>query len=73
MKDEDRTILRGIVKADEAYVGGKPRGRGGTTKTPVKGSVERGGKLIAKMVDSVPTDSVTEFIFLNVSTRQSKP
>ena len=49
----------------------KPRGAGGTTKTPVIGLVERGGKLIAKMVNSVTADRVKEFIFLNVSTRQS--
>jgi transposase-like protein len=53
-------LLFGIVEADETYVGGKPRkgnrragdkpnkrGRG-TTKTPVVGLMERGGRVIAQ-------------------------
>jgi transposase-like protein len=54
-----KTLLHGIVEADETYVGGKPRkanrrendkhnkrGRG-TKKTPVIGFVERGGRVVA--------------------------
>ncbi|HLE31994.1 MAG TPA: IS1595 family transposase, partial [Bacteroidota bacterium] len=60
--------LNGIVEADETYVGGKPRkgtlrnpsesglgnkrGRG-TTKTPVFGMVERGGRVSAQAVTNV--------------------
>ncbi len=57
--------LRGIVEADETYVGGKPRrgtkeiqidhrkrGRG-TKKTPVLALVERGGDVRAKVVTDV--------------------
>lgn len=58
-------LLHGIVEADETYVGGKPRkgnkkddnepknprGRG-TKKVPVIGVVERGGRVIAKPVNS---------------------
>ena len=55
-------LLRGIVEADECYVGGKPRkfnrrsnddpthnkrGRG-TRKLPVVGIVERGGRVVAR-------------------------
>ena len=52
----------GIVEMDEAYVGGKPRKRNrrdddtpsprgrGTSKTPIVGAVERGGRVKAKMV-----------------------
>ena len=52
---DEGTLLTGIVEADEAYVGGKPRkpnnreewtpakaGRG-TDKLPIIGAVERGG------------------------------
>ena len=61
---EQRDLLTGIVEMDETYVGGKPRkgtkgdgpsgqhrrGRG-TSKTPVVGAVERGGKVTAKATD----------------------
>ena len=53
-------MLCGIVDADEAYVGGKPRKRNrrddddtpaprgrGTSKTPIIGVVERGGRVVA--------------------------
>lgn len=51
-----RELLTGLVEMDETYVGGKPRkGNGGnnkrgrgTSKTPVVGMVERGGKVKAK-------------------------
>ena len=59
--DQDQAeLLYGIVEADETYVGGKPRkfnrrdtnvpskrGRG-TSKTPVIGLMERGGRVIAR-------------------------
>ena len=41
---EDGAFLRGIVEADETYIGGKPRE---SKKTPVIGAVERGGKVKA--------------------------
>jgi transposase-like protein len=57
---EQSKLLHGIVEADETYIGGKPRkgnrhklgvrakrGRG-TSKLPVVGLIERGGKVIAK-------------------------
>ena len=57
-QSEQRSLLTGIVEMDETYVGGKPRrGSGGeppkrgrgTSKTPVVGAVERGGRVTAKV------------------------
>ena len=52
---EQGELLKGIVEMDECYIGGKPRrGTGphkrgrGTSKAPVVGMIERGGKVIAK-------------------------
>jgi transposase-like protein len=59
MEPEQRGILRGLVEMDETYIGGrKRRGRHdgplkrgrGTTKQPVVGLVERGGKVKAKVI-----------------------
>jgi transposase len=61
--------LFGIVEADETYIGGKrpgKRGRGAAGKTPVIGIVERGGKIIAKVVPSVTTSNVFTNISRNV-------
>ena len=64
-----------LVEMDEAYVGGKPRrsnrkddndpkprGRG-TSKTPIVGAVERGGRVKAKMVahDEMTADDMEAF------------
>lgn len=61
---DDGALLSGLVEMDEVYVGGKPcranckndhdpkpPGRG-TSKTPVVGAVERGGRVKAKAVQS---------------------
>ena len=55
---EQGDLLRAIVEMDECYIGGKPRkGTGphkrgrGTSKIPVVGMIERGGKIVAKPVD----------------------
>ena len=55
---EQPELMRGIVEMDECYIGGKPRkGTGphkrgrGTSKIPVVGMIERGGKIVAKPVD----------------------
>lgn len=60
---EQEKLLYGIVEADETYVGGKPRkgnrrdddkpgkrGRG-TSKVPVIGAVERGGRVVARVAN----------------------
>lgn len=59
--DDDGRLLRGLVEMDEVYLGGKPRkpnrrdmddDRPGwmTTKIPVIGAVERGGRVKTKVV-----------------------
>ncbi len=60
---EQRHVLQGLVKMDETYVGGKPRKDGtrhkrgrGTSKTPVVGMKERGGNVIAEVVNK---DNIT--------------
>lgn len=51
--------LKGIVEADETYIGGRPRhsGKGhcgrGTKKTPVFAAVERGGKIRSQVIADV--------------------
>ena len=65
-------LLQGIVEADETYVGGRPRKenkkedrkskRGVTTKTPVLGVVERGGKVKTMMAKRVDGETLVKFI-----------
>lgn len=72
---DDSKLLSGLVEMDEAYIGGKlrkrnrrdddtpsPRGRG-TSKTPVVGAVERGGRVKVKMVvhDEMTSDDMEAF------------
>jgi len=65
--------LRGTVKADETYVGGKPRFRGkskrgrGTKKTPVSALVQRGGDVRARVIPNVTTKTLRKAIFENVN------
>jgi transposase-like protein len=61
---EQGELLKGIVEMDETYIGGKPRkGTGfhkrgrGTSKTPVVGMIERGGKIVARPVKKANLDS----------------
>lgn len=54
-------ILSGVVEADEAYVGGKRRGktgRGAAGKTIVVGIKERGGPVKAVVVPNAKTESL---------------
>ena len=79
-QEEYSYFLRGVVEADETYVGGKPRktntgksagntkwGRG-TDKTPVLGIVERGGRVIADTVQHVDSWTIRKFVLGNVHT-----
>ena len=64
--------LKGVVEADETYIGGKKRGgkrgRGSENKTPVFALVERGGDLRAGSVDSVTAKKLQGTIRENVDT-----
>ncbi len=74
----DDGLLQGIVEADEAYVGGKPRksnkrdddeprprGRG-TKKLPIIGAVERGGRVVAEPALKVSAEALRSFLLRNV-------
>ncbi len=72
MASREKHFLKGVVEMDETYVGGKPRrnkddddppkrGRG-TKKIPVVGAVERGGKVIARVVDDLSRFGILRFV-----------
>ena len=75
---DDDTLLKGIVEADEVYIGGKPRYRKadgktkkskrgrGTKKAPVVGLVQRGGKVIAEYMEKVKGVNLRDFIIKHV-------
>ncbi len=74
--DPMRGMLKGIVEADETYVGGKPRRKGwvnrgrmgrGTSKAPVVALVERNGRIFARSMKKVGREELTETIRKNVS------
>ena len=84
MASQDKTLLQGIIEADETYVGGKPRKRNkrkddepknkrgrGTKKTPIVGAVERGGKVIARMFTELTGRKILDFIQENVNPDES--
>jgi len=63
----ERELLLGVVEMDETYIGGEPckgsgkdnkRGRG-TSKTPVVGMIERGGKVKAEVVKNKKLNNKT--------------
>ena len=71
---EQEALFKGIVEADETYIGGKPRktnkvknrvahprGRG-TSKTPVVGVLERGGRVHAQVGADLTSDGLQWFI-----------
>lgn len=76
MLTNEGELLSGIVEADETYVGGKRRRRNnrdddnghggvtgrGTKKVPVAGAMERGGRVIARVVDNVSRLTLEKFI-----------
>ena len=76
-------LLSGIVEADEAYVGGKPRKgnkrddaipskRGkGTGKLPIIGAVERGGQVVAEPSRTVNATTLASFLSRNIDTGAS--
>ena len=67
--------MQGVIEADETYVGGKPRKKNkhddddniprrgrATSKVPVIGAVERGGKVVARVSDNVSGRRIMQFI-----------
>jgi transposase-like protein len=60
--------LKGIIEADETYVGGKPRIRNqgksgrGTKKTPILAMVERNGNIRARVIPNVTAKTLKEVI-----------
>ena len=76
--------LRGIIEADETYIGGKPRKHGkykdkepakrgrGTKKTPVIGAIERGGKVVAQVAKGLTGRAILEFIRSAVNMKDSE-
>jgi transposase-like protein len=69
---DDGELLKGIVEADETYIGGKEKnkhrdkrtngGRGAVGKTPVMGLIERGGKVRARKVSSTNAKTLQSII-----------
>ena len=77
-------VLQGIIEADETYIGGKPRkenkkedrkpakrGRG-TSKTTVIGAVERGGEVVAQVVENLTGRTILQFIRKVVNIQESE-
>ena len=75
MAAEQAPLLQGIVEADEAYIGGKPRKRNkrsddgpgaprgrGTKKLPVIGAVERGGNVTARVATDLSGKGILRFV-----------
>ena len=75
MGRKNSPLLQGIIEADEAYIGGKPRKRNkrkndepptkrgrGTKKTPVIGAVERGGNVQARVQTDLSGRGILRFL-----------
>jgi transposase-like protein len=66
---KEKPELKGIVEADETYVGGHRKGkhgRGAAGKTAVFGMVERGGNVLAMPIKNVDADTLKTLIYTNV-------
>lgn len=88
IESSQRDLLHGLVEMDETYIGGKPRkkrpkdgedkpkplkrGRG-TSKTPVVGMMERGGRVKAKVVQSrkLQAKTLATLVRANVDTKNA--
>jgi transposase-like protein len=74
MEDTSMEKLAGIIEADEAYIGGKPRklakrkfhGRGTAGKTPVVVLVERDGRAKTKVMPDVNRINLREVMRKNI-------
>ena len=75
---DDDTLLKGIVEADETYIGGKPRYRErtrgrpkskagrGTNKASVIGAVARGGRVVAELAYDISGRTIRKFLLSNI-------
>ena len=79
MASDEGELLKGIIEADETYVGGKPRhknqnnkrGRGASGKTSVVGAVQREGEVRAEVTEDTKGATVLGFIEQAVETQES--
>ena len=79
MANDQGDLLKGIIEADETYLGGKPRGkdkdnkrgRGASGKTSVVGAVERKGGVKATVTEDTKGATVLEFIEQSVESEES--
>ncbi|MDE0553645.1 MAG: IS1595 family transposase [Candidatus Poribacteria bacterium] len=84
MATKGNTLLKGIIEADETYIGGRPRkenkkedrepakrGRG-RDKTAVIGAVERGGNVVAQVAENLTGRTILEFIRCVVNIKESE-
>ena len=79
MANDQGELLRGIIEADETYLGGKPRhkdknnkrGRGASGKTSVVGAVERKGDVKATVTDDTKGATVLGFIEQSIESEES--
>ena len=74
MAADQGALLRGIIEADETFIGGQPRKRNrrkgckpakrgrGTSKAAVIGAVERGGDVKAMVADDLTGRGILQFI-----------
>ena len=82
-QEKGSPLLQGIIEADEAYLGGKPRkpnkrdddepsprGRG-TQKTPVIGAAQRGGDVKAQVATDLTGKGILNFVKGNVTPEDS--
>jgi len=84
MAKKGGALLQGIIEADEAYIGGKPRKpnkredfepspRGsGTSKDAIIGAVQRGGKVVAQLATELTGRTILEFIRSVVNLKDSE-
>lgn len=72
LEQDGEAPLSGTVEIDETWVGGKPRagdvrsaqqaGQWKESKTPIVGAVERGGRVVARVVPNTQRDTLMPFV-----------